>query len=44
MGMKNLINFNDCLRYSLYPSERMLLFSNNRCGDFRNKFLNELVE
>lgn len=41
--MRSLANFNDCLRYSLSPLERVLLSSINRCNDSRNKCLDELV-
>lgn len=43
VGMRNLADFNDCLRYSLSPFERMLLSSINRCNDSRRKCLDELV-
>jgi len=43
MGMREMINLNDCLRYSLLPSEKMTLSSINVCYDSRRKYLDELV-
>ena len=42
VGLSNLTNYNDALRYSLNPSERMLYpFKKYRFSDFRKKYLNE---
>ena len=41
VGMKNLTNSNDCLRYSLVPSEKMPLSSINGYNDSRKKCLVE---
>jgi hypothetical protein len=43
VGMRELIILNDCLRYSLVPSEKMTLSSINVCNDSRRKCLDELV-
>ncbi len=54
MGMKNLISSNDCLRYSLFPPEKVLfgglitlykvIDSKKQSYDSRRKCLDELVE
>jgi len=42
VGLSNLTNYDDTLRYSLNPSERMLCpFKKHRFYDFRRKCLNE---
>jgi hypothetical protein len=42
VGLSNLTNYNDALRYSLNPFERMLCpFKKHRFDDFRRKCLNE---
>ena len=41
VGMKNLSSSSDCLRYSLVPSEKMLLSSINRYNDSKRKCLDE---
>jgi hypothetical protein len=42
VGLSNLTNYNDALKYSLNPSERMLCpFKKHRFSDFRKKYLNE---
>ena len=42
VGLSNLTNYNDALRYSLNPSERMLCpFKKRRFNDFKRKCLNE---
>lgn len=42
VGLSNLANYNDTLRYSLNPSERMLCpFKKHKFNDFRKKYLNE---
>jgi len=41
VGLKNLTNSDDSLRYSLVPSEKMLLSSFNRYIDSKRKYLDE---
>lgn len=41
MDMRELAILNDCLRYSLVPSKKMLPIC--RCYDSRKKYLDELV-
>ena len=42
VGLSNLTNYDDALRYSLNPFERMLCpFKKHRFSDFRRKCLNE---
>ena len=41
VGLKNLTSSNDSLRYSLVPSEKMLLSSINRYSDSKRKCLDE---
>ena len=42
VGLSNLTNYDDTLRYSLNPFERMLCpFKKYRFSDFRRKCLNE---
>ena len=42
VGLSNLTNYDDALRYSLNPSERMLCpFKKHKFCDFRSKCLNE---
>ena len=41
VGLKNLTSSNDSLRYSLVPSEKMLLSSINRYNDSKRKYLDE---
>jgi hypothetical protein len=40
--MRKITYFNDCLRYSLVPLEKVTLSSINVCNDSRNKYLDEL--
>jgi hypothetical protein len=42
VGLRSLTNFDDTLRYSLNPFERMLCpFKKHKFNDFRKKCLNE---
>ena len=41
VGMKETTILYDCLRYSLVPSEKMLLSSINRYSDSKRKCLDE---
>jgi hypothetical protein len=42
VGLSNLTNYNDALKYSLNPLERVLCpFKKHRFSDFRRKCLNE---
>ena len=42
VGLRSLTNFDDTLRYSLNPFERMLCpFKKHKFNDFRRKCLNE---
>ena len=41
VGLRKLTIFNDSLRYSLVPSEKMLLSSINKYNDSKNKYLDE---
>ena len=42
VGLSNLTNYDDTLRYSLNPFERMLCpLKKHRFSDFRKKYLNE---
>ena len=41
VGMKEMTILYDCLRYSLVPSEKMLLSSINRYSDSKRKCLDE---
>ena len=42
VGLSNLTNYDDALKYSLNPFERMLYpFKKYRFNDFRKKCLNE---
>ena len=43
VGLRNLTNFCDGLRYSLVPPEKVLIGSTIRCNDIRRKCLIELV-
>jgi len=41
VGLRKLTTFYDSLRYSLVPSEKMLLSSINRYKDSKRKYLDE---